>query len=286
MGCLSCAGFVKGMGGATRLALKAPLSAAVAAECLTPESLSGRSEAEIAALPVRIGAETGTLGDIFSIEPGLTEEVILEGDLSRIDGIGRAMGHGRLTVLGDAGDHLGAFLRGGEILVRGSVGEYAGAQMQGGLIRIRGDAGDRAGALYPGRTKGVDGGVMLIEGRAGGELGAGMRRGLIAVRGDAGDSAGARMAGGTIFIFGTPGAQTGIGNRRGTIVVLGDCGQPLPSYVLSCIYSPTFLDCFYRQFREWEWDLPAGVESGPYRRYIGDQNVNGKGEILVFSKSQ
>ncbi|MGE4195263.1 MAG: formylmethanofuran dehydrogenase subunit C [Pseudodesulfovibrio sp.] len=285
MGCLSCAGFVKGMGGATRLALKESLSATVEADCLTPESLAGRSGGEIAALPVGMGSEKVTLGDLFDIEPGLTEDVILEGDLAKVNGIGKSMAHGRLTVQGNAGAHLGASMRGGEILVQGDAGEYAGAQMTGGLIRIRGDAGDRAGALYPGRTEGVDGGAILIEGRAGHELGAGMRRGLIAVRGDAGDFAGARMIGGTIFIFGRPGDQAGTGNRRGTIVVLGDYAGPPPSYVLSCTYSPTFLDCFYKQFRQWEWDLPGGVESGLYRRFIGDQNVNGKGEILVFSKS-
>jgi formylmethanofuran dehydrogenase subunit C len=286
MGCLSCAGFVKEMGGATRLTLKGPLSAVVEADCLTPESLAGRTLHEIAALPVRLGTEQGTLGDVFDIEPGLTEDVFLEGDLSKVDGIGKGMAHGRLTVLGDAGAHLGANMRGGEILVQGDAGEYAGAQTTGGFIRIRGDAGDRAGALYPGRTKGGDGGTLLIEGRAGDELGAGMRRGLIAVRGNAGAFAGTRMIGGTIFIFGTPGDQAGTGNKRGTIVVLGDYGGPTASYVLSCTYSPTFLDCFYKQFREWEWDLPGGVESGPYRRYVGDQNVNGKGEILVFIKSQ
>jgi formylmethanofuran dehydrogenase subunit C len=273
------------MGGATRLALKGPLSATVEADCLTPESLAGRNMYEIAALPVAIGPDKATLGDVFDIEPGLTEDVILEGDLSRVNGIGKGMGHGRLTVLGNAGAHLGANMRGGEILVQGDAGEYAGAQTTGGIIRIRGDAGDRAGALYPGRTKGGDGGTLLIEGRAGDELGAGMRRGLIAVRGDAGDFAGARMIGGTIFIFGRPGDQAGAGNRHGTIVVLGDYAGPPPTYELSCTYSPTFLDCFYKQFRDWEWDLPGGVESGPYRRFVGDQNVNGKGEILVFTKS-
>lgn len=285
MGCLSCAGFVKEMGGATRLTLKEPLSATMEADCLTPESLAGRSMHEIAALPVLVGPDKAALGDVFAIDPGLTEDVILEGDLSKVNGIGRSMGHGRLTVLGNAGAHLGANMQGGEILVQGDAVEYAGAQTTGGFIRIRGDAGDRAGALYPGRTRGVDGGTLLIEGRTGDELGAGMRRGLIAVRCDAGDFTGTRMLAGTIFIFGRPGDQTGVGNRRGTIVVLGDYAGRPPSYELSCTYSPTFLDCFFERFRQWEWDLPGGVESGPYRRYVGDLNVNGKGEILVFTKS-
>jgi hypothetical protein len=145
MGCLSCAGFVKEMGGATRLALKEPLSATVEADCLTPESLAGWGTREITALPVAIGSDKATLGDVFILEPGLTEDVILEGDLSRINGIGKSMGHSRLTVLVNAGPYFEGNMRGGEILVQGDAGEYAWAQTIGGLIRIRGNAGDRAG---------------------------------------------------------------------------------------------------------------------------------------------
>lgn len=289
MGCLACAGFIKGMAGedgAARLVLKGRPPAPVEASNLVPEAVAGRSESEIAALPVDAGTERLTFGDLFTITPGLTQDLVLEGDLSRVHGIGRDMGQGRLLVRGNVGDHLGAFMRGGVIEVEGDAGEFAGAQMSGGTLHIHGNAGDRAGAAYPGRLKGMNRGAILIDGRAGEELGAGMRRGLIAVRGDAGGFTGARMTSGTIFVFGRPGAQTGVGNRRGSIVVLGGVDEMPPSYVPSCSYSPTFLNCFYKQFREWGWDLPEGVEFGLYRRHMGDMNVNGKGEILVFKQSE
>ncbi|NDV19448.1 formylmethanofuran dehydrogenase subunit C [Pseudodesulfovibrio sp. JC047] len=270
----------------TRLILKTPLSIPLRAPCLTPDVLAGKSEQDIARLTVMSGEDRIPLGELFHIRPGQTDGVELVGDMALVHGIGQSMRHGRLMIRGNVGRDLGAFMRGGSIFVDGSADAYAGAQMRGGRIRITGNAGRRAGGLYPGRTKGVNRGTLVIDGNAGPELGAGMRRGLVVVRGDADGFAGARMIGGTLFVFGHPGVRTGIGNRRGTIVILGDCSELPVSYGVSCTYSPSFLNCFYTQFREWGWDLPEGVESGLYRQYVGDTNVNGKGEILVFNKSE
>jgi len=289
MGCLSCAGFIKGMSeneGATRLTLKSPVSGLIDAPCLIPEKLAGRNKHEIASLALTVNGEQKAVGDIFFIETGLTEEIILEGDLSHLNNIGKKMRHGSMTIRGNTGDHLGAFMQGGSIYVDGDVGEYAGAQMTGGHIRIKGNAGDRAGALYPGRIKGIDQGTILIDGNAGSELGTGMRRGLIAVRGNAGECAGAQMHGGTIFVFGKIGKDTGIGNRRGTIVTFGGMDTMLPAYQKDCTYSPVYLNCYFKLFRDWKWALPCDVESGLFIRHIGDKNVNGKGEILVYCKSE
>lgn len=260
MGCLACAGFVKGMGEATRLILREPVPAPIQAPCLAPRFLAGRSEREIAALSVNTESGHVPLGDLFRIEPGLNDDVELEGDLTLFNGIGTSMAHGKLTVRGNAGDDLGSSMQGGTIAVEGDVGQNAGARMADGTIRILGNTGN--------------------------ELGAAMEGGLIAVRGNAGDRTGASMTGGTIFVFGSSGVWTGIENRHGTIVVLKDLGEPLSDYNLSCTQSPTILDRCYKQFREWGWDMPDGFDAGLFSRYVGDLNFNGKGEILVFNQSQ
>lgn len=277
-------------GTATRLVLRGHAGRHVEAECLDPGLLAGRNAREIGALPVRIDGEAGSLGDVFFIEPGLTDHVALEGDLSRVDGIGKSMRYGTLTVQGNAGDHLGAGMRGGSITVEGNAGDDAGAGMNGGVIRVKGDVGHRAGSRFGAGSADGPGTVgrsaLLIEGGAGTELGSAMRRGVIAVQGDTGDRPGAEMEGGTIFVFGRLGNRAGAGNRRGTIVVLGQIEEIPATYAPGCTYASMFLSQAHAWLRERGLDIPEGFGSGTYLRHRGDMNVNGKGEILVFCKSQ
>ena len=261
MGCLSCAGFVKGMAGtATRLVLRDHSDRHIGAECLNPEFLAGRNAKEISSLQIRMDGETGSLGDVFFIEPGLTEHVVLEGDLSRVHDIGKSMRHGTLTVQGNVGDRLGAGMQGGVITVEGSAGDNAGAEMNGG--------------------------TLLIKGHAGTKLGSAMRRGMVAVQGDTGDCPGDAMEDGTIFVFGRLGNRAGAGNRRGTIVAHGPVGAMLPTYMPSCTYASMRLSQACAWLRERGFSIPGDLESGIYLRHRGDMNMNGKGEILVFCKSQ
>lgn len=270
---------------ATRLTFKDDTTLPIEAECITPDLLAGASRDEIAALPAYRGRRRLTLGDLFAIEPGVSGDVVVEGDLSRVKRMGQDMTTGRLIIHGNAGAHLGAGMRGGGIMVHGDCGDYAGAHMKGGLIRIAGDAGHHTAAAYPGQTKGVDRGVVVIHGNAGVELGARMRRGIIVVMGDTGDFTGAGVISGTIIVFGRTGARAGAGNKRGSIVAAGGIDEILPTYVRACAYSPVFLRCYFKRLREWGLELPAGVE-GTYQRYAGDMNTLGKGEILVLDQPQ
>src|SRR5437763_1424886 len=97
----------------------------VEAECLTPDTLAGKSLAEIAALPVQHGNAQAPLGEFFSVEGEAGDrDVLVEGDCARVKWLGAGMTGGRLTVRGNAGMHLGAEMKGGEIAVHGQAGDW------------------------------------------------------------------------------------------------------------------------------------------------------------------
>ena len=64
------------------------------------------------------------------------------------------MTRGRITIVGNAGMHLGAYMKGGTIEVSGNASDWVGGEMTGGLIRIRGNAGGQIGAAYRGSLSG------------------------------------------------------------------------------------------------------------------------------------
>ena len=265
----------------TTLTLKSQPAVPLEAEAITPDRFLGKSNAEIAALPVTYGNQRATLGDWFAITGEGAPEIVLEGDLSRAKQIGAGMTQGKITIHGDVGMHLGATMRGGEIAVHGSAGDWAGAEMQGGLIRIMGNAGHGLGGAYRGSRRGMKKGTIIVTGNAGNELGATMRRGLIAVLGSVGDFCGAFMIAGSILVFGQLGARAGAGLKRGTIVAF----QPpelLPTFRGACTYQPIFLRMLLEQLRGLGVEIAEDKVEGRYRRYVGDMNALGKGEILVW----
>ena len=107
------------------------------------------------------------------------------------------MTRGRITITGNAGMHLGAYMKGGAIEVSGNASDWVGAEMSGGLIRIGGNAGGQVGAAYRGSLSGMTDGTILVGGAAGLEVGMRMKRGIIAVGGPVRDFAGLQMKGGT-----------------------------------------------------------------------------------------
>jgi formylmethanofuran dehydrogenase subunit C len=265
-----------------RLTYTATTTIPVEAECVTPDNLSGKTPAEVAALAVQHGNRAEKLGDFFTVEGDAADgEVLVEGDCRRVKWLGAGMTRGRLTVRGGVGMHLGSEMRGGRIEVFGSAGDWVGAELRGGLIHVHGDAGHLVGAAYRGSPKGMRGGVILIDGAAGNEVGSNMRRGLIAIGGACGDFPGVSMIAGSIVLFGQPGIRPGAGMKRGSLVLLGQPTPLLPSFKPSCTYRPAFLQLFLRQLRD--WGLPVTDEhlGAAYRRYCGDLVTLGKGEVLL-----
>ncbi|MHB0980175.1 MAG: formylmethanofuran dehydrogenase subunit C [Thermoleophilia bacterium] len=285
MGCLACAALMLDRGGVT-LYRKESTSIPVEADSICPDRFLGRGPAEIAALPAFYGRRRVTLGDLFEVEGAGADNITVSGDLRHVKKIGLGMSMGRITVTGDVGPHLGAYMSGGEIVVEGNAGDWVGAHMKGGRIVVEGDAGHFVGAAYSGEARGVTGGTIIVGGNAGGEVGARMRRGLIVILGDAGEFAGAHMIAGSILVFGRLGGRPGAGMKRGTIVAFGDAPELLPTFRYACRFQPTFLRFYLRRLSYSGLSIDSGLADGLFRRYLGDLNEVGRGEILVRDQPQ
>lgn len=248
------------------LTLRAEPPGRVTAAPLIPERLRGLNASAAAALELRCGGETATVGDLFEVSGAGSEEreLVLEGDLRRLDWIGAGMS-------------------GGEIVVRGDVGGWAGAEMRGGVLRIFGDAGARLGAAYPGARVGMTGGEIVVSGNAGEEAGAGMRRGLIAVAGHTGAGAGLRMLAGTVIALGGIGADAGLGNKRGSLVS-GRSIEPLPAYAFATRFHPPALQLQLRRVRELGLTVDDALLRSAWARWSGDRTELTRGELLIFDE--
>jgi len=267
----------------TILTLKTKLEAPLEAAAVVPDRFAGKTEADIAGLEVAYGNETAHLGDFFHVDGEGTYEITLEGDLSCVKNIAAGMTLGKVAVHGDVGMHLGAEMRGGEIHVHGNADDWAGAEMKGGTIHIRGNAGHGLGGAYRGSRRGMNRGLIIVEGDAGNETGSLMRRGFIVVTGNVGDFTGAFMIAGSIMVFGSLGIRAGAGLLRGTIVTLRD-PELLPTFRYDCTYSPSFLKMVFQDLKNHGLSVADKYMTGRYRRYSGDSNRLGKGEILVYDQ--
>jgi formylmethanofuran dehydrogenase subunit C len=269
----------------TILALKERPHVPLEAEVLTPDVIAGLSHAEVRALPLILGKRQCRVDDFFEVEGPGSQDIEIRGDVGRVKWIGRAMSKGRISIVGNAGMHLGAHMKGGTIEVSGSTSDWVGAEMRGGVIHIRGDAGGQLGAAYRGGLSGMNGGTILVEGSAGLEIGMRMRRGIIAVKGRVRDFAGLQMKGGTIVLLAGAEIRTGAWMVRGTIITLTPV-KMLPTFSFACAYNPAFLNLYSRYLERFGFTLPVSPEQGAYQRYTGDTSVPGKGEILVWQREE
>jgi formylmethanofuran dehydrogenase subunit C len=263
------------------LTLKEQPTVPLEAEAISPDVIGGLGHDEVRALPVFLGKRRHRLDEFFGVEGAGSDELEIRGDGDRVKWIGRGMTRGRISIIGNAGMHLGAHMKGGTIEVCGNASDWVGAEMSAGLIRIRGNAGGQIGAAYRGSLSGMSGGTILIEGSAGIEVGMRMKRGIIAVTGRVRDFAGLQMKGGSIFLVGGAEIRTGAWMFRGTIVSLTPIVL-MPTFSYACTYQPTFLRLYARHLQALGFSIPHEVEHGAYRRYTGDTSVPGKGEILLW----
>jgi formylmethanofuran dehydrogenase subunit C len=251
------------------------------AEVLSPDVLAPQGTGAIRALPVHLGKRRLRVDDFFEVEGAPGDELEIRGDAGKVKWIGRGMTRGRISIRGNAGMHLGAYMKGGSIEVSGNASDWLGAEMCGGLIRVRGNAGGQVGGAYRGSVSGMTGGTILIEGSAGLEVGVRMKRGIIALGGQARDFAGLQMKGGTILLRAGAELRTGAWMFRGTIVSLAPI-RLLPTFSYTSTYNPTFLRLYARHLLTLGFTIPCDEQEGAYRRYSGDASVPGKGEILVW----
>ena len=264
------------------LTLKEPPSVPLEAERLSPDTISSLSNDAIRALPVYLGKRQRRVDDFFAVEGAASDELEIRGDATKVKWIGRGMTRGRITIVGNAGMHLGAYMQGGTVEVSGNVSDWLGAEMTGGLIRVGGNAGGQVGAAYRGSLVGMRDGTILIGGSAGLEVGMRMKRGLIAVAGSVKDFSGLEMRGGTIVTRGGAELRTGAWMIRGTIISLTPI-QLLPTFSYTSTDNPPFVRVYARHLEALGFTIPYDDQQGAYRRYSGDAAVPGKGEILVWT---
>jgi formylmethanofuran dehydrogenase subunit C len=210
-----------------RFTLRTKTTIPLEVEGITPDTVRGKSLAEVEKIEIFEGNVKSRLADFFSITGDLSDDVHeWAGELAGVHWIGAKMQSGRIVIEGDGGRHIGSEMRGGEIYVQGNASDWVGGEMHGGLIHVRGRAGHLIGAAYRGSARGMTRGTILIGGDAGNEIGHSMRRGLIAIGGGIGDLAGINMLAGSIFIFAAP-VVTGRKSCRSFTATYG--GSTLPS---------------------------------------------------------
>lgn len=245
----------------------------VAGECLSPDSLQGKTLAEIDVMIIWEGNKSRKLGDLFQVREAKAETssdnvIMIQGDVGKVRGIGARMTGGEILMQGNAGGHLGEGMSGGRITVHGSVGGWAGSAMKGGTIEIHGDAGDYLGAPYRGSNVGMRKGKIAVHGNVGGEAGAHMRDGIIRIDGRAGQFTGFRMRGGTIFVQGDCLKRAGACMTNGKIVIGGVLESVLPTFTI---------DGVRRQVRLEETE----IANGPFYVFVGDLADDGNGKLYV-----
>jgi len=265
------------------LTLKQPVNGVpLEAESICPDVMEGLDNGALRALPVYLGKRQCRIDDFFTVEGETSDEIDVHGDLKKVRWIGREMTRGRITIDGNAGMHLGAYMKGGTIEVSGAASDWVGGEMSGGVIRVAGNAGGQIGAAYRGSLRGMTDGTIIIGGSAGLEIGMRMKRGLIIVGGPVRDFAGLEMKGGTIVLRSGAELRTGAWMQRGTIISLKAIPL-LPSFLYSSSYTPTFMGVLARQLASLGVNLPFDPQAGTYQRFLGDTSVVGKGEILVWN---
>src|SRR6187549_3246901 len=82
------------------------------AEVLTPDKMAELSNDEIRSLIVYHGKRQLPLGEFFEIEGERSADLIIQGALHKVRWIGRAMTRGSITIHGNVGMHLGAYMTG------------------------------------------------------------------------------------------------------------------------------------------------------------------------------
>src|ERR1700730_5252146 len=238
------------------------------AESLSPDVTVDLTNDAIRALPIYLGKRQRRVDEFFTVEGAASDDLEIRGDARKVKWIGRGMTRGRITIVGNAGMHLGAYMKGGAIDVSGNATDWLGAQMSGGLIRIRGNAGGQVGAAYRGSLSGMTDGTILIDGTAGLEVGMRMKRGIIAVGGLVRDFAGLQMKGGTIVMRSGAELRTGAWMVRGTIVSLTPIPL-LPTFTYASTYNPTFLRLYAKHLKTLGFSIPSEDGDGAYLRFTG-----------------
>ena len=91
------------------------------------------------------------------------------------------------------------------------------------------------------------------------------------------------MIAGSIIVLGRLGIRAGAGLLRGTIVAF-QTPELLPTFRFDCSYQPDYLKLIFGELQLQGVAVPGEFATGHFRRYSGDLNRLGKGEVLVYDQ--
>ena len=75
--------------------------------------------------------------------------------------------------------------------------------------------------------------------------------------------------------------------KRGTIVAFGEAPELLPTFRYACSYRPGVpAAAICRSLEATGLVESPGLPDGEFRRYVGDMNSGGRGEVLVRDQSE
>lgn len=260
---------------------------------LLPELLEGLSQAQIEHTPLLLGNREVSVADLFQVRGTLSDGILrFEGDLTRLDRVGRAMSRGRIEVHGSPAHECGAEMSGGTLAIHGDAGHYLGAQQRGGTITVTGSVGDNLGGCYPGSLRGQRSGTILIAGNAGHGAGQYQRRGLLVVAGNVGDEAALAQRAGTLVVGGHVGERCAYDQRRGTVVVLSEMakdwsesGRFTPGYrgrpVVLELLGRTICRAAEATKFHWPAEFLASLAQRPFQLWHGDALELNRGEVWL-----
>ena len=270
------------------LSLKAPHEGRMDLSGLVPDRILSLSVADIARHEIVLSGGARPIAEIFDVQDGQRDKLILGGDLTRANNVGGNMRDGLLIVEGSVGHCLASNMIHGKIIVRGNAGDFACNRQRGGIVEVEGNVGETCGGALPGERRGMRGGVLRVAGSAGRFLGQRMRRGTIVVAGNVAQGCASSLVAGTIVCCGTVAAPLGVSMRRGTILCLSTEVPPLhvgftaPEKIrLSYLY--LLLDALRAQLPE--HDIESIVQRLTWRS-LGDRASGGTGEILWLDGEQ
>ena len=250
---------------------------------VVPDRLLSASKEEIARFEVDTDRGRACLDELFSIEDGSRDRLILSGDLSRADAVGGEMREGLMVVQGSVGRCAAQRMRGGHLIIQGDAGDFACGSLMGGWVAIAGNVGDYAAGAVPGTRRGMRGGKLHVRGRAGRFLGSRMRRGTVVVEGSIDQGAASAMIAGTIVCCRVPKAPLGVGMKRGTLLILAH-EQPELHAGFTAL-EPTRLSYIYLLLDSLRDELPhvdtVKLSRATWLRAVGDRASGGMGELVM-----
>ena len=260
--------------------LRAQPSQRLDLSALTPDRLAGLTESEIAAIELQTTRERVCVGDVFRLQMGDAAQLVFAGGSERFDRVGLAMTRGAIRVEGDVGIQAGRLMSGGRLDIAGNAGPWAASRLKGGVVEIGGAAGSRLGGPLAGETSGMRGGIVVVRGDAGARAADRLRRGIIIIEGRTGAQPGSRMIAGTLILRRRAGLLPGYLMARGSIIAAEDCEQMSPSFSDCGVHDLVATRLMADFIRPYSAELAAMLRR-PWRRFLGDMAVIGKGEILT-----